>query len=352
MGLGEIALMLPSLLQLALDVYQEFTKEAPLIKAEGEKSPKLQPPDKRLSWGITKRDGEPVLALLVEQSDSWAMRRAKSFDESNQKIIYTVTGLAHSSKVNEPITAKTSSNLVPGLSVGHFKGYAGTLGCFVTAKSKSSNQDCIGFVGASHVLGLVNTAKPGDDILHPCPPDGPRVKGNKVGILADFTYLIHHDESSEEINENLSPGNTEDIAAVMVDDQQKCPECNLVPDPKDPTREMKLKGQLSDTETIERIAEPVYKVGRTTGFTEGILEYASVSRYPIRLPDRKLYIYSNIIGVTFSEGKPFSEPGDSGSLVYTADGKAVGLIIGASDKVSFVSPISSCLTAMRASLLV
>jgi hypothetical protein len=341
--------MLPPLISyVAGKISEKLTQETPII-VETDGIPKLQPPDKRLSWAITKREGQFAVCLLVEQNDTWAARRAEVLQaQYKDEVTLTVAGVAHSSKVEEPVQYEKQAQLSPGLSIGHIRGYPGTLGCIV--RVNSSSKDYLGIISASHVLAINNTAEIGDPVLHPGYPDGPRVLTSRVGVLDNFTYLVHHQKDPEDDNEGSEPSNTEDVAVVKLDDQQRCPQINWVPNPKDPDRRIQLKGHLSIDETIRRIAEPVYKVGRTSKFTKGILEHAVV-HYPIRLPDRKVYVYKNIFDVSFTNGEAFSQPGDSGSIVYTSDGKAVGLIIGGSHKYSFVSPISSCLSAVNASLL-
>jgi hypothetical protein len=71
----------------------------------------------------------------------------------------------------------------------------------------------------------------------------------------------------------------------------------------------------------------------------------------MKLPDGKIYVYTDVIAVRRLESSPFSSPGDSGSLVYTEDGLALGLIIGATDELTYVSPMEKCLKEIEAELL-
>lgn len=141
------------------------------------------------------------------------------------------------------------------------------------------------------------------------------------------------------------------MALVKPDDPDKLPSANLVPNPKDPNTKIKLKEVIPADELFQHVGKEVYKQGRTSGFTTGILEIASVLSYPIQLPDGRLYAYRKLAAVK-NVKKKFSEPGDSGSIAYMEDGKAVGLVVGGSPDYTFLSPLSSCLEAMDAKLLV
>jgi len=308
---------------------------------------KLQSLDRRLSLGLSKEDNKLVAALLVEKEDSAAQESAKDLEKDHHgSIIVKVTGKAYSSRPNEVITQEPLEKLVPGASIGHYRGFPGSLGGFVTVKAKPRRW--LGLIGASHVLAMNNTAKKGEPVLHPGSPDGARVLDNKIGTLANYTYLVHYQDEEEDTD----PLNTEDVALVKPDDPEKLPSANMVPNPKDPNSRVKLKDCLPAEHLFERVGEDVFKQGRTTGFTAGTLDVASVMSYSIQLPDGRVYAYKDLAVVKNKGSKPFSQPGDSGSIVYTEDAKGIGLIVGGSPEYTFLSPLSSCLRAMKAELLV
>lgn len=314
---------------------------------ESSSGPKLRSLDRRLSLGLAKEGEKLVAALLCEKEDSAAQESANELKQNHKgSVVVKVTGKAYSSKPSDVIAMEPLPRLVPGASIGHFKGFPGSIGGFVTFKSKSKT--VTGIISASHVLAMNNTAKKGEAILHPGSPDGPRVLENKIGTLANYTYLVHYQDEDDDSD----PLNTEDIALVKPDDPDRVPSTNMVPNPKDPTSRIKLKECFPAERLFEHVGEEVFKQGRTTGFTSGILDVASVMNYPIQLPDGKVYAYKDLAVVKNSGSKQFSQPGDSGSMVYTADGKALGLVVGGSPDYTFLSPLSSCLKAMKAQLLV
>tara|TARA_R110002051_G_scaffold154937_2_gene227064 strand:+ start:3338 stop:4489 length:1152 start_codon:yes stop_codon:yes gene_type:complete len=101
----------------------------------------------------------------------------------------------------------------------------------------------------------------------------------------------------------------------------------------------------------------VKKVGRTTGLTTG--EVIGQFQTPLGIPyssDRfRSHVYfQNAWAVRTMTGDPFSLPGDSGSLVVTADGQnAVGLVFAGttSGDVSFIIPISTVLASIGGTLV-
>ena len=96
----------------------------------------------------------------------------------------------------------------------------------------------------------------------------------------------------------------------------------------------------------------VFKVGRTTGVTRGRLRGVNTTPVPIKI-GAKNYLYENLGYITPLEASvPFSKPGDSGALVYSKDGKAVGFVVGGCRKGgTMIHMAYSCLRAMRAELI-
>jgi hypothetical protein len=337
-----IPLVLPTIAEAIAQIGSRLFQEAPPL-AITDQGVKLQSPDRQLSVGVTKRDGKEVPTLLVQKENSWAMEKAKDIEASSKgKVVINVTGQAFSSWPTKSVDSNIQSPH-PGLSVGHYSGYAGTLGCLLRVKKTGQ----VALAGASHVLSIISKAKPGDAVLQPGYPDGPKTAENRIATLFNFTYLVHYSD----IQSGTSL-NTDDIAVAVLDNQENYPSANLLPDYKDADKKIKLKNVLSGDDLIDYLEKPVFKLGRTTGVTEGLFVGVYATPQGIRRPDGRTYLYENVLLVQNKGTNAFSSPGDSGSVVYTVDGGALGLIIGASDKFTFVSPMSSCLHAMNAELLV
>lgn len=129
-------------------------------------------------------------------------------------------------------------------------------------------------------------------------------------------------------------------------------EYNLVPDPKHTSRLKKISGVVRTEEVLEYSGREVYKIGRTTRFTAGTFSAIETTQVSIKLPNNRIYIYSNVYQVQSQPGKTFSKGGDSGAVVYTADFKALGLVVGGNDNYSWISPLDRCMEAMHIDLLV
>ncbi len=245
----------PLILESVELVRETLRREAPSV-VETEEGFKLQEPDRRMASGVAKEKGKPVTTLLVEKEDSWALQKAKDMQESMPRpTTVTVTGTAHSWWPQDRLPPTKSDKLKPGLSISHFRGHAGTLGCLVTWGGR------VALAGASHVLAINNSAKRGDPVLIPGYPDGSRRMANRIGTVADYIYLVHH---QDEDRFDAHSVNTEDIAVVALDQPERCPSANLVPNPKDPDRRIRQKGDVPVEELVERIAEPFFKLGRTS----------------------------------------------------------------------------------------
>ena len=308
---------------------------------------KLLRPDQRLSAGLTY-DGREVATLFVERPGGSAMDVAEGIKAASPgRVDIRVTGSAHAAWPSEPRKGRNGCSQQPGASIGHYAGFAGTLGCLVQVRDRGKSW--VGAMGASHVLANSGSGESGDAVLCPCPPDGRRVMGSQIGTLENSSILVHHKEAG-------GPGratNTEDAAVVRFLDQSVSPQANLVPDPEEPrSKRLRITGHVAAAEWQKYVGKQVYKFGRTTGFRRGWFDGITTESHSIRLPDNRIYFYQATMMVTNDGKRAFSEPGDSGALVYATDGTAIGLVIGASAELTYVSPMFACLEAMNAELLV
>jgi hypothetical protein len=321
----------------------------PVISTLGEAhSLKVQDPDNQISWGITRRDGDQryAVAILVEQHNSRAARIAEDITRAcPDHVVARTISRAHSS-LRDITPNPRRGDLNPGSSIGHIAGFPGTIGCVVW----SEEGNWPGLISASHVLSMNNRAGRGDHVIVPGHPDGPKTSEARCGTLANFSYLIDF----EEVDPNTNYLNCVDAALVRVDQRRECrhsvPDATYVPDPKDPDRKMLIKEVLGGDAVAERLGTQVFKVGRTTGLTAGRLDLVGLQRQLINIHD-KVYVYTNVLAVEATQGQPFSQAGDSGALVYTADGYGIGLIIGGNDQISYLSPLDACLRDMKTRLL-
>jgi hypothetical protein len=311
-----------------------------------------RPADKQVSWGITRREGKfKVIILADDDTDAMIQEIVRSY---GGVFVNRLTAQVHSL---DPSLAKLSKSpslpvRAAGASIGHVSGYPGTLGCFVRATKKGN---WIGVISASHVLGRNNKSKTGDQILSPGHPDGPRAHSAEIGTLEDYILLPHFQSTSDNY---LC---CQDIALVKIaniDRYEDIPDVTEVWSPQRPNTLMPIREVIGGQAVADRLGKWVYKVGRTTGLTRGTLDIVGLQRQRIVITDRDLdekpterhYIYTNILAVRCEDG-PFSRAGDSGALVYTEDGCAIGLVIAGTEQYSFVSPLDACLQDMQATIL-
>ena len=190
--------------------------------------------------------------------------------------------------------------LVPGTSVAHPDVTAGTLGAFVRAADGR-----VLMLSNNHVLADTDRASIGDPVLSPGPADGGRPDVDRVGTLTAF--------------ERFQPeGNLLDVALAAVDDESLVGG-NALP-------EGLLSGVLE--EVLDGVA--VAKTGRTTGHTTGTVTAIELDGVTVDYGRGQLLSFDDCLEVE-GDGRPFSDGGDSGSVVYARDGlAALGLLFAGS----------------------
>lgn len=235
-------------------------------------------------------------------------------------------------RIVEPITPLSSwlgpSNppLRIGSSVGHPTGGPGTLGAFVRDRGTGR----IAMLSNNHVLAAVNQGRQGNDCLHYCASGGPPIQ--VIGKLERFEKLKDDD-------------NEVDAAIAFV---------NQPPDSlTDVGGTHRLTGRLvTPTERME-----VVKYGRTTGLTNGVVSAAGQARFEVNY-DGRICRFNNQIEIESPMAQPFTRKGDSGSLVITPGGDAVGLLFGGTTSrdgiwnLAYVNPIRRVLDLLKVDLLV
>jgi hypothetical protein len=93
----------------------------------------------------------------------------------------------------------------------------------------------------------------------------------------------------------------------------------------------------------------VYKVGRTTGFTEGNVAYlAGTASIEYQPGDFAYFVDQVVVVATPDNVGPFSDRGDSGSGVINHRHELVGLLFAGSPAQTLVNPIDQVLAQLRA----
>lgn len=208
-----------------------------------------------------------------------------------------------------------------GVSVGHYKITAGTIACLV----RRGNQLYI--LSNNHVLANSNSANIGDPIMQPGPFDGGVSAGNIIGRLSEFVPI------------NMSGGVNFVDAAIA----QTSP--NLV------TPESKCFGSINPNPQNCGMWMIVKKCGRTTQTTRGIVTDCNAT---VRVGyGNSTAIFQNQMIIVGVPGiAPFSQPGDSGSLVLNQfSNRPVGLLFAGSSLITIASPIQTVLSLLNVSIV-
>lgn len=188
--------------------------------------------------------------------------------------------------------------LAIGTSIAPASGPPGSIGCFVTTRTG------VRLLSANHVLTA--GGGPGSPIMQPAKKDRGKPNRDVIGKL-DTAEPIHADRP-----------NTVDCALVELN-----PDVDV--DPGRLGTALALGGLATDYPDEH---EPVRKVGRTTGLTDGVLAAFELTPQRIKLPEG-WRTFEQLIEIHGVGSKAFSRPGDSGALVFTARERAArGTVIG------------------------
>ncbi|NND98600.1 MAG: hypothetical protein HKN47_14865 [Pirellulaceae bacterium] len=278
-------------------------------------------PKASIALGVTGKKGQYKLAVRIQERSRGIGVvlddiRNRSKGEMSVKIVGNVVKQV-------PWHQRRNRPLRIGGSVGHYRITAGTLGCFVT---KGNDEDFI--LSNNHVLANENNARVGANILQPGDADGGRNSRDKVGDLAKFIRLRRR-------------GNLVDCAMASIDE-----------DIEYFFNELESLGPIRGvrTDPLED-GEPVFKVGRTTGVTQGRVSAIEIDRLRVGF-DMGDIEFDSQFEIEPVGNAPFSLGGDSGSLIVDRQRKAVGLLFAGNDiDATYANEIDNVLSALGVQLV-
>ncbi|HUF10353.1 MAG TPA: hypothetical protein VMO47_13620 [Rhodothermales bacterium] len=195
--------------------------------------------------------------------------------------------------------------LEAGVSVGHFRITAGTLGFVV------EDQHSFYMLSNNHVLADVNSGEPGDPCLQPGPLDlrarrKPEPK-TVIGVLDRFVPI------------SFQRANVVDCAVAEI-----LPDIEFFPGWTEA-----LPGIVKGVKevTFDDLRRPVSKAGRTTGVRHGVISQVNVDRLRVDMGDEtpRIALFSDQVEIEGTD-QPFSDGGDSGSLIVDTAGYARALL--------------------------
>jgi hypothetical protein len=223
----------------------------------------------------------------------------------------------------------------------------GTLGFFL---EDANNQRYL--VSNNHVIGRSNAAQPGEPVVQPGTLDMtatelqlmPTLNDLKVNWqVAAFTAAVTiRFETKRSV-----PKNRVDAAMAQLSGNRNRPEDH---------------NRLAYGGSILGVAAPyqvdangrltgstrVYKVGRTTGYTEGVVTAVAAATNIHGYPGGSAYFVDQVVvEATADNIGPFSDRGDSGSAVLIDRHQLIGLLFGGSSLQTFVNPIAVVLRGLE-----
>ena len=295
-----------------------FTQVASLQIQRAAPKTKSVPP---VAIGLTGSKTKYKIAIRIQKQSSLLSSFIHDIHkQAKGEIDVRIIGSIH----KQPWHQNRNRPLRIGGSIGHPDITAGTLGCFAT---KDGSEDFI--LSNNHVLANENNAKKGDSIIQPGIADGGSEPRDVVGALINFVKL-------SKTNVNFV-----DCAIASIDEDMEYFLSHL-----------ESLGPINGIRTAPLDeGDTVFKVGRTTGVTEGRVAAIEVDQVEIGF-DMGIIRFDNQIEIEPIGNAPFSLGGDSGSLIVDSDLNAVGLLFAGNDiDTTFANPIQTVLDELGVSLV-
>ncbi len=196
-----------------------------------------------------------------------------------------------------------------GFSIGRRGAGAGSIaGAVIDVESAPGTSRKYYLLGSNSALAALNEGQVGDSILQPSDEDGGQAPEDELGKLARFVPL-HFDGTPNFVDAAVAEVRFTDLDRGVFwigNPQDRCPRV--------------------------RIGQALQKTGRATHYTTGVVRAVHVT----------LNVSYGARGARFCKQimtSPLATAGDSGSLVFDASRRAVGLTLAASKLATTVSPI-------------
>ncbi len=209
---------------------------------------------------------------------------------------------------------------------------AGTLGCFVRGRTGGA----VRILSNNHVIAGENATRVGSPIVQPGTLDAGNTPTDDVAVLAKFVRL------------KKSRPNLIDAATAT-----------LLPGIDFDSRNIGRLGQLAGQGDVMNLFEgaAVFKVGRTTGQTEGRLTASEIDNVSVEY-DLGWLRFDNQIEIEGTGSRSFSDSGDSGSLIVDESLNAIGLLFAGGDSggtnnrgLTYANPIQTVLDSLAVEFL-
>lgn len=272
------------------------------------------------------------------EADVRVIGRVDKRHPASRKRPSTRSGALTAAAAGRPWYQSRTRPLFIGASIGHHLVTAGSLGCFVKGKGSSGQ---LFVLSNNHVLANENAASPGDAILQPGTYDGGRDPKDDVAMLARWVKL-----------ERRSPNRVDCALASL--DASVTPELDRLRGIGKSGKDGVLSAMCADDVLDEGLR--VRKVGRTTGATAGRVTAFEVDNVVVNFGVGNLR-FDGQIEIESTGRAPFSDGGDSGSLIVTDDLCALALLFAGSETggsnghgLTYANPLALVLKQLKVTL--
>jgi hypothetical protein len=292
-----------------------------------------------IALGVSRHDRQFRLAVRIQRPSlkhSALVERivARARGEADVRIVGRIDKRDATARAATPWYQSRLRPLLIGGSIGHVDVTAGTIGAFVRARG------AVHILSNNHVLANEDLGTTGDTIVQPGMLDGGRVTRDGVATLGRWVKF------------RTRGANAVDAALARVGAGVEFEPLLLRGLVRGRNRMLAGLGP----EFIDE-GEVVYKVGRTTGATRGRVTAFDLDNIVVGYEIGNVR-FDGQIEVEGTGRGPFSDGGDSGSLIVDQDMKAVALLFAGSDDggrngqgLTYANPIHPVLAALGASLL-
>jgi len=314
---------------------------------------------KGVGYGFKEKRGKKTKdkVIIVFVDKKLPENKLNNFDIIPQRIEKFNTDVIEIGEINffsEDRTARLRP-VQPGISIGHYKISAGTLGAIVRDKKTGESM----LLSNNHVLANISSgyderAKKGDPILQPGSYDDGKNPEDIIARLERFTPIRRTNEettcpvalSFERLSNILIKILKPDYMLKLYKKDRD----NIV----DAAIARPVDGINIDREIIgigkpKGIRDPkigmyVKKSGRTTAVSHSEIT-AINSTIEVKLSQSESAIFKDQF-----VSSSFSKPGDSGSLVLDEENNAIGLLFAGSDKATVCNVITNVFKALDVEL--
>ena len=300
-----------------------------------------------VGYGQREKEGqlleEEAIVVLVEEKVS--TKKLNNKDIVPNKLGSYRTDVIEIGELEFQNMRKTKTRPAqPGVSIGHYKISAGTMGAVV--RDRQTGKKLI--LSNNHVLanltnGRDDRARKGDPVLQPAKYDNGLQSEDVIGYLERFVPLRTDFQEQlcplargfEILMNNFirqfKPGYS---FRIQKDKPKNKVDCAVArPDNgKNIKKEILEMGEITDIESPV-LGETVRKSGRSTGLTSGKVRVIDTT-VEVRMSEQKSALFEKQF-IT----DPMSSPGDSGSLIVNDNNQAVGLLFAGSGQASVCNDI-------------